>query len=126
MTQSKSEEKNQEVGFYNRDNSPASSSKYQHNMNLFHCINLTYRAIHPLIRFVLSYQKSILWHSYGCIDSGPQFINFKSGLYRGHCMLLIQYQESCSKDFNDWIIMTPWSKRLFFGQFFTLSRNKNC
>ena len=50
--------KNQEVGFYYRDNSPASSSKYQHNKNLFHCINLTYRAIHPLIRLVLNYKKA--------------------------------------------------------------------
>ena len=50
--------KNQEVGFYYRDNSPASSSKYQHNMNLLYCIKLTYRAIHPLIRLVLNYKNA--------------------------------------------------------------------
>ena len=43
---------------YYRDNSSASSSKYQHNRNLFHYINLTYRVIHPLIRLVLNYKRA--------------------------------------------------------------------
>ena len=81
------------IGFYYRDNSPASSSKYQHNRNLFHCINLKYRVIHPLIRLVLNYKKSILWHSYGCIDSGPKFTNVIPKKVRFVWMLLLQYQK---------------------------------
>ena len=65
----KTERKYQEVGFYHRDNSLARSSKYQHYRNLSHRFNITYRIIHPLFRL-------ILWHSYGCIDSGSQFTSF--------------------------------------------------
>ena len=55
--------KNQEVGFYYRGNSPASSSKYQHNnRNLSYCSNITIIKKHTIEKLL-------------CIDSGPQFTN---------------------------------------------------
>ena len=64
--------KNQEVGFYYNDNSPPRSSKYQHNKN-----QTLYIQNHSFINQIgMNYQNTIAWHSYGCIDSGPQYANF--------------------------------------------------
>ena len=95
--------KNQEVGSYYRDNSPASSSKYQHNRNLLHCINLIQRDIHQLIRLVLNYKRAYYDTVMDSLIVDHKLSLRKSGLYRVLCMIMLQYH-SFSKDFNDPLI----------------------